>query len=155
VAFGVLIPLGAAYVQLGHLSVTALWAGLPSALLIALVLYINQFPDLRADAATGKRNLVVRLGPDRGRLGYWALVSGAYLILLAGVLVGPLPPLALAGMLSLPLHLRAGALLWRHAHQPAALRPAIVATLSGTLLQGLLTAVGLAATHAVGGFGGA
>jgi 1,4-dihydroxy-2-naphthoate octaprenyltransferase len=152
VAFGVLIPVGAAFVQLGHVSITALWAGLPSALLIALVLYINQFPDLRADAATGKRNLVVRLGPGRGRLGYWAMVAGAYLILLAGVLVGPLPALALVGMLALPLHLRAGTVLWRHAQEPGALRPAIVGTLSGTLLQGLLTAVGLAAAHAVGGF---
>jgi 1,4-dihydroxy-2-naphthoate octaprenyltransferase len=151
VAFGVLIPVGTAFVQLGHVSATALWAGLPSALLIALVLYINQFPDLRADAATGKRNLLVRLGPDRGRLVYWVLVAGAYLILLAGALAGPLPILALMGMLSLPLHLRAGAVLWRHAHQPGALRPAIVATLSGTLLQGLLTASGLATAHVVGG----
>ena len=30
-----------------------LWAGLPFAFLIALVLYISQFPDLRADSISG------------------------------------------------------------------------------------------------------
>lgn len=143
--FGLVIPLGAAYVQLGRLDMLAVWAGLPFAFLIALVLYINQFPDLSADRASGKRNWVVRLGAGSARLGYPLLVAGAYLGLLLAVWPGGLPVYALAAMLALPLHLNALRLLWRQADRPQALRPAIEATLNGSLLHGLLVAAGIAA----------
>jgi 1,4-dihydroxy-2-naphthoate polyprenyltransferase len=142
--FGLLIPLGTAYVQLGRLDALALWVGLPFAFLIALVLYINQFPDLAADRASGKRNWVVRLGPVTGRTGYPLLAAGAYLALLVGVAVGGLPVYALAGLVALPLHLRASRLLWAEADRPARLRPAIEATLNGAMLQGALIAAGTA-----------
>lgn len=143
--FGLVIPLGAAYVQLGRLDALALWAGLPFAFLIALVLYINQFPDLRADSASGKRNWVVRLGTARARGGYPLLLGAAYLSLPLGVLVGRLPVTALLGVATLPLHLQALRLLWREAGRPQALRPAIEATLHACMLHGLLLAGGVAA----------
>ena len=74
--FGVEVPLGAAYVQLGHIDTAALWAGLPFAFLVALVLYVSQFPDLRADAASGKRNWVARLGAQDARVAYPLLTAG-------------------------------------------------------------------------------
>ena len=147
--FGLLIPLGTAYVQLGRADALALWAGLPFAFLIALVLYINQFPDLAADSASGKRNWVVRLGPMTGRIGYPLLAAGAYLALPLGVAVGGLPLYALAGLVALPLHLRATRLLWSAADRPAELRPAIEATLNGAMLQGVLVAAGIALAHLV------
>ena len=143
--FGLVIPLGTAYVQLGRFDALALWAGLPFAFLIALVLYINQFPDRRADDASGKRNLVVRLGAARARYGYPLLLGAAYLSLPLGILAGPLPNPALLALAALPLHLRALRLLWRHAERPQALRPAIESTLNGSMLHGLLLAGGLAA----------
>lgn len=151
VGFGVLIPVGTAYVQLGELSVVALLAGLPMAFLITLILYINQFPDLRADTATGKRHWVVRLGVQRARLGYPLLAGAAYLSLAAAVLAGRLPPLALLALATLPLHLRGGMLLWRNAGRPAALRPAIVGTLGAAMLHGLLLASGLILSTFTGG----
>lgn len=143
VGFGVLIPLGAAYVQLGRLDPVALWAGLPFAFLIAAVLYINQFPDYRADAATGKRNWVVRLGRYRAKTGYPLLIGLSYASLLAGATIGPLPMHALFGFAALPFHVTGSRRLWAHAEQPAALKPAIEATLNGTMLQGILITVGL------------
>ena len=149
VGFGVLIPLGAAYVQLGRLDPVALLAGLPFAFLIAAVLYINQFPDYRADQATGKRNWVVRLGPRRARAGYPVLAGLSYASLLAGVSLGPLPVYALLGFAALPFHVTGSRKLWAHAKQPAALRPAIEATLNGTMLQGILIAVGIVLARTV------
>jgi len=143
--FGLVIPLGTAYVQIHQLDLSVLWAGLPFGFLIALVLYINQFPDLRADAASGKRNWVVRLGARNARLGYPLLVAGAYLSLLLAVLLGGLPVYALLGLAALPLHLRAWRMLWREAGRPQALRPAIEATLNGTMLHGILVAIGITA----------
>jgi 1,4-dihydroxy-2-naphthoate octaprenyltransferase len=142
-AFGLLIPLGTYFVQTGRISPLAMAGGTPYALLIALVLYINQFPDITSDAATAKRNWVVRLGARRARFGYPLLVAGAYLSLLLLLLSGLLPASAGLAFLALPLHLHGARELMRHAATPAALRPAIEATLRGTMLHGLLFAAGI------------
>lgn len=143
VGFGLLIPLGTAYVQLGRVEGLALWAGLPFAFLIASVLYINQFPDLRADSASGKRNWVVRLGAQGARAGYPLLAGAAYLSLLPGIVFGQMPVYALYALVAAPFHLRAMSGLWIHAGNPQALRPAITATLNGAMLHGLLVAAGV------------
>jgi 1,4-dihydroxy-2-naphthoate octaprenyltransferase len=145
IGFGLVIPLGTAYVQLGRVDALVLWAGLPFAFLITLVLYVNQFPDLRTDRASGKRNWVVRLGADGARSGYPLLVAAAYLSLLLAVFLGRLPVYALIGFVTLPLHLRALRILWAEAANPTALRPAIESTLNGTMLHGLLLAAGVMA----------
>ena len=143
--FGLVIPLGTAYAQLGRVDAMTLWAGLPFAFLIVAVLYINQFPDSRADTMSGKRNWVVRLGADSARGGYPLLVAAAYVNLLLGIVLGPIPSHALIGLAALPLHLRASRMLWMEANNPQALRPAITLTLKGTLLHGALIAIGIAA----------
>ena len=151
IGFGSLIPLGTVFVQTGTMSATALLAGLPFALLIALVLYINQFPDLKSDATTGKRNWVVRLGADRARAGYILLAGGAYLSLLLVILAGVVPYTAALAFLALPFHLNGGRALMQYADNPKALRPAIEATLRGTMLNGLLFAAGISLGGLVGG----
>lgn len=143
--FGLIIPLGTAYVQTAVFLPLAAWGGLPFAFLIALVLYINQFPDRRADLASGKRNMVVRLGARRARLGYPLLVTAAYLSLIAGVAVAGLPATSLVALPVLPLHLVAAWRFWGNAEDPQALRPAIAATLNATTAMGVLLALGIAA----------
>lgn len=143
VGFGVLIPVGTVFVQTSALSATALAAGIPFALLIALVLYINQFPDLKSDAATGKRNWVVRLGATRARAGYLILAAGAYLTLLLLLIAGTVPFTAALAFLALPMHLQGARGLMQHSAEPQSLRPAIEATLRGTMLHGLLFSAGI------------
>jgi len=55
-----LVVSGTDFVQRHGLSFTPVAAGLGFSLLVANVLYINQFPDLKADALAGKRTMVVR-----------------------------------------------------------------------------------------------
>ena len=47
-------------------------------ILVAAFLWINQFPDYRADRESGKRNLVVRLGLNRAAFVYVVIVGSAY-----------------------------------------------------------------------------
>jgi 1,4-dihydroxy-2-naphthoate octaprenyltransferase len=138
-----LVVAGTDLVQRGHCAPLPWLAGLPYALWVAGILYINEFPDRRADAAAGKRTLVVRLGPERARWGYPLIVGLAYGILLLDVGRGLLPSATLAAGLALPLAGRAARQLVRHAGQPAALAPAIRAAIAATHLGGLLLAVGL------------
>ena len=66
--FGVLIPLGADYVQRGMLSQLPLWAGIPYALLVANLLVINQFPDRAPTRPPASATGLCAWGP-RGRAG--------------------------------------------------------------------------------------
>jgi 1,4-dihydroxy-2-naphthoate octaprenyltransferase len=105
--FGPLMLLGAYVVQTrGTLTWEPVIASLPIALLVALILYVNEIPDRRGDARAGKRTLPVRLAPSTVIAGYRASVIAAYAILAAGVVAGFLPIPALLALLSIPLALQ-------------------------------------------------
>ena len=65
--FGPLMLLGAYVVQTGGaLAWEPFVASIPVALLVALILYVNEIPDRRGDARAGKRTLPVRFSRDDG-----------------------------------------------------------------------------------------
>ncbi len=97
--YGPLIATGTNMVQRGRISMDVVLASLPLGLLIAAFLWINQFPDYRADRAAGKRNLVVRLGRERASTGFALLVATALLLGLGLPGLG-LPPGLWLGMLA-------------------------------------------------------
>lgn len=137
VAGWLLVCGGADFVQRGSFAAAPWWLGLPFALLVAAILYINQFPDRQGDAAAGKRTLVVRLGAGRARWGYPLLLLLAYGGLVALVLAGELPHAALAGLAGLPFSLQAARCLLRHAGSPGLLLPGIRATILAANLHAL------------------
>ncbi|MDN5276610.1 MAG: 1,4-dihydroxy-2-naphthoate polyprenyltransferase [Clostridiales bacterium] len=104
--FGPLIVLGIYCLQTGRVDLSALWVSIPIGILIANVLWINQFPDYEADARGNKRNWLVRLGKEKGVKVFALLFLAAYLwfILLAIVLKNPF---WLLGLASVPLAVRA------------------------------------------------
>lgn len=61
-AFGCIVTLGTYFVLTGQLSWMAFLIGVPSGLLTANILLINEFPDAESDASTGKNHLVVTFG---------------------------------------------------------------------------------------------
>ena len=75
--------------------------------MIANVLLLNEVPDLEADRAGGRRNLVTTLGRREAVRLYTILEIVAYLWIVAAVGLKLLPPWALLGLLSLPFALGA------------------------------------------------
>jgi 1,4-dihydroxy-2-naphthoate polyprenyltransferase len=124
-----LVVAGADYVQRGAFAPLPWLAGVPYALLVANILYINQFPDREADRASGKLHWVARLRPETAAWGYGLILLLAALVLTAGILLGRLP-LADAGALVawIPAML-AWRQLRRFASTPERLAPAIKLTL--------------------------
>ena len=104
--FGPVMLLGAYVVQTGRISLEALIASVPVAILVALILYVNEIPDRPADAAAGKRTLVVRFSPETVRLAYLGAAIAAFAVIAAGVAVGLLPLPTLVALAALPLALR-------------------------------------------------
>lgn len=87
-AYGPLLVAGTWLVLRGTLPLTTVLLGMPLGLAIGAFLWINEFPDYDADRASGKRNLVVRLGRRRAAAGYALLQVAVYGSLLALPLAG-------------------------------------------------------------------
>ena len=105
--FGPLMLLGAYVVQTeGALSWEPFVASIPVALLVALILYVNEIPDRRGDARAGKRTLPVRFGRTTIVTGYRVAVVAAYAVVVLTVATGTLPVTALIVLLTIPLALQ-------------------------------------------------
>jgi 1,4-dihydroxy-2-naphthoate octaprenyltransferase len=140
------ITVGTDFVQRKGFSVAPFIAGLPYALLVTNLLYINQFPDRTADTAAGKLHWVARLKVQHARWGYALIVGLAYAWLLLSVLLGWLPMFALLAFLALPLSVKASQLLLRHAAQPQQLGDAIKLTIGAMMVHGTLLSLALILT---------
>lgn len=136
-----MVVLGTDFVQRHVFSITPLIIGLGFAFLVANILYINQFPDIRADQAAHKYTVVVRFGLLKARWGYLILMLLGYGWVVAMVLVQYLPTGALASVVPVFLSVLAFSELWRNAHQPAQLAFAIRLTILASLAHGLILSV--------------
>jgi 1,4-dihydroxy-2-naphthoate polyprenyltransferase len=137
--FGVVATCGSAYVQLGRVPAGALAASVPVGLGAVALLLANNVRDLDGDRAAGKRTLAVRLGRDRARDLFAAVVAG---IFLAAALLGLARPPVLVTLAALPLAVGPVRLVRRRSDGPG-----LLAALAGTarlqLAVGLLLAAGL------------
>jgi 1,4-dihydroxy-2-naphthoate polyprenyltransferase len=99
----ILVPLCTYASQTGKLSPLALATTLPGGAAMFAMMLAVEYPDLGVDTASGKRNLIVRLG-ERGVL---PILVGACAAIYAGVLLallaGAPPALAILELLTLPL----------------------------------------------------
>ena len=91
IAFGVLPVCGAAWLQSAVIDLRSVLIALPAGIWVTLILLINEVPDRRADAANGKRTLVVRMGVDGARHLYRALHVVGFAAIVALVVMGALP----------------------------------------------------------------
>lgn len=102
--FGVVAVSGSYYVQVQELPWEVFALAVPVGLIAAATLVVNNVRDVDTDRRAGKRTLAVRLGRDRARLLYAALLAGAYLSL--GAVVAGLCAWVLAPLVTLPLAAR-------------------------------------------------
>jgi len=144
-AYGPLIAAGTYLVQRGEVTPLPVVASIPLGVLIAAFLWINEFPDARADRDAGKRTLVVRLGRDQAATAFAAIVVAAFALL--GVLPAfGVPPAAWLGFIAAPTAVMAVRGLCSDPEDMARVVPA-----QGlTLLTFVLYAVGVAAGLALG-----
>jgi 1,4-dihydroxy-2-naphthoate octaprenyltransferase len=129
---------GADYVQRKAFSLQPLMLGMPYALLVTNLLYINQFPDRKADATVGKRHLVVRLPLSKAVLVYPILAGLALVWLASLVAMGKLPIVTMLSALPVLFSARASWILRKFYAQPAHLLSAIRLTLASMLGHALL-----------------
>jgi 1,4-dihydroxy-2-naphthoate octaprenyltransferase len=147
--FGVLMTVGAYYVQTRAVSTEVVAASIPLAFLIAVVLFINQFQDYEADKATGKHNLVVRLGRARSSIVFTVMLAASYVSLIVGVAAFGVSPFALLALLTMPLAWKAGRTARRFHDDYLRLTPANQSTIMVHMLAALLMTLGYVVQKAV------
>jgi 1,4-dihydroxy-2-naphthoate octaprenyltransferase len=111
-------------------------------LLIAAFLWINEFPDYRADLGAGKRNLVVRLGRPRAARAFALLVAAAVLAV-ALLPASGLPRTVWLGGLFAPLAVGAAVRLLGSPEDTARVVPAQAWMLISFLLYSIGSGAGL------------
>jgi 1,4-dihydroxy-2-naphthoate octaprenyltransferase len=135
---GPLVVMGTYYVQAQRITTEVVLASLPVGLLIAAVLYINEFPDVEADAQAGRKTVPVVIGRARAVTGYIALLIATYVIVVIGSAAGILPVMSLVALLTLPLAYRAVRDAYRYHSDTPKLVPVMATTIQVHLLTGLL-----------------
>jgi len=140
--FGPLMVAGSALVQTGKILPEALLAGIPIGLLVAAIVYMNEFPDHDGDKATGKNTLIVVFGPEKARLGYVFLVVGAFVSIIVMALNGTLPKLSLIALPAAYFGVRAIQTLYKY-YNDRLLIPANAGTINMHLVTGLLFCIGI------------
>jgi 1,4-dihydroxy-2-naphthoate octaprenyltransferase len=145
--FGVLITAGSHFVQTGSVSWECIVASLPLAILIAAVVFINEFQDMNADALAGKRTLVVRMGLRRASNIYSATMLSAFAPAVIGAATGLMPRTTFLALGALPFALKAIAVAREKHSSPKELAPANALTILTHILMGVLLTVGYLVSH--------
>ena len=99
--FGLVAVAGSYFVQVEDLRWEAVALGVPVGLLAAAILVVNNVRDIDTDRRAGKRTLAVKLGRERARSLFVAMVAIAFVVPIA--LVPALSPWLLLPLAALPL----------------------------------------------------
>lgn len=141
-SYGPLVTVGTYLVQRGTVPDRIVLLSLPLGLLVAAFLWINEFPDYQADAMSGKRTLVVRLGRRRAATGF-ALLGLAALAVVALLPLAGLPTTIWLGGIFALAYLPASRTLTTHHDATSAIVPAQAQALRAFLLYAIGASTGL------------
>ena len=141
--FGVLMVIGTHYVLAGGYEDAPWLAAAVPFFLTNNLLLLNQYPDLAADAAAGRRHFPLAFGLPAANSVYGVFVLLAAAAIVAGVGAGVFPPAALIALLPLALALYALSGAVKYGRDIGGQRRYLAANVAVALLAPLLLAVTL------------
>jgi 1,4-dihydroxy-2-naphthoate octaprenyltransferase len=130
IGLGILPVTGAAWLQSDIINLDAILFALPISAWVTAILLINEVPDIRADAATGKNTLPVRLGLGGTAVVYFCLHLAAAIAVAWMAYRGAMPLITILvplGLLVLALKAAAGI------REGVSNRPRLTAAIESTL----------------------
>jgi len=140
--FGVAAVAGSYFAQVRDFSWESLVLSVPIGLIAAAVLVVNNTRDIDTDRRANKRTLAVRVGRERSRRMFAAMVLIAYAVVLVPWVFGPLRAWLLLPLLSLPLAASVIRIVSTHSDGPS-LNRALAKTGQLQLVFCVLLSVGL------------
>jgi 1,4-dihydroxy-2-naphthoate octaprenyltransferase len=150
--FGILPVYGAYYLQTGRIDMTPLSSGCIVGILVFLIIFVNEFPDLPADASANKKTLVVRFGVPAGVWIYRIAVISTFAFLIAGAFANrnALWPTGLYFLFGLPAAV--AAITFVNIHDVSTPGPTQRRACAITIIFHLIGCLALAAGFIIGSF---
>jgi 1,4-dihydroxy-2-naphthoate polyprenyltransferase len=148
--FGIVAVAGSYFVQVQSLPWQAFVCAVPVGLLASAILVVNNVRDLETDRRAGKRTLAVRLGRERTRLLYTAMVASAFVVAPLPWAFGSMTAWLLLTWATIPLAARVARVVRSHTDGPS-LNRALAATGGMQLIFCLLFSAGILASGGIGG----
>jgi 1,4-dihydroxy-2-naphthoate octaprenyltransferase len=139
---GPLAIVGACVAQAATISLASIAIGIAPGIMIANVLYLNEIPDVEADAAGGRKNLPILLGRQRATQLYAVLEALAVAWIPTAVVLRLVPWPTIVALASLPFAIRAINISRRQFSTPNGMVPALGANVTAAYLTIGLSAVG-------------
>jgi len=136
--------LGTYVTQTGIADATAFSIFVPVTILVAMLLFLNEFPDADVDKEAGRRHVVILVGRKRSSRIYVAALIATYASIILSVSLRAAPWSILISLLGLPLAFRAARGALDNYGQVTKLIPAMAMNVLTILLTILLVAVGFA-----------
>ena len=140
--FGLVAVNGSYYVQLEKLAFLPLGLSISIGFLATAILVVNNVRDMDTDKRAGKITLAVRIGRSAARRLYVGLVGGAFVVIVATVVIEGDVWWALLGLLAIPLARKPITAVTQHTDGPA-LNGALAGTGAVLGIFALLTTIGL------------
>ena len=137
-----MIGLGAYVTQTGVIDATGISILVPVTILVALLLFLNEFPDSEIDEGAGRRHLVILLGKSKSAWVYVAGLVATYVSILISIAVKAAPPAVLVTLLTAPIAYKAGRITVQNYDRTTELVPALGTNVLVILATILLLAVG-------------
>jgi 1,4-dihydroxy-2-naphthoate octaprenyltransferase len=141
--FGIFMVMGTDFVLTGSYSWTSFVASLVPFFLVSDLLLLNQFPDVEADRAVGRRHLPIVIGQKASTRVYGLFLVGAYGSIIVGYFCRILPSTGFVALASIALAVPTLRGIIRHAGETAKLIPFMGRNVMITVLTPILLAIGL------------
>jgi 1,4-dihydroxy-2-naphthoate polyprenyltransferase len=138
---GAIPVLGMYFVQAGQFSIPVIIASVPSFILVHNLLLLNEFPDVKADAAAGRKTTPITWGVANAARFFSLMTALVYVWIIGAVIAGLMPFITLIALLTLPMGIKAirGSLKF---DDKAAFIPAMAANVQVVLITQLLMGIG-------------
>jgi 1,4-dihydroxy-2-naphthoate octaprenyltransferase len=136
--------LGVYVTQSSTIDATGIAILIPISILVALLLFLNEFPDAEVDKAAGRRHIVILLGKRGSAWLYVAGQAATYASIILAVAIGAAPVALLVSLLSLPIAYKAARITLKNYDRTAELIPALGSNVIFILSTIALIALGFA-----------
>ena len=138
---GSFVVIGAHYALTRFISTDIIYISLVPGILTALLLFLNEFPDMEADRQGGRRHLVIFFGTKKSAVLYAGAVGLLFSLIAAGPFVENIPYVVLIALVISPLGAITVVHVFRYHDDPPRLVRAQAMNVAMVLLTDLLLAV--------------
>ena len=142
ITLGSFVVIGTYFVQTGEITSGIIWASVSPGILTMLLLLLNEFPDIEADRAGGRRHLVIVFGKRISGIMYSILLMCVYLIFILGAVKGTMPITVLICFITFPVAVYTVYSVLRYGSEKQKIIPALGMNVMVVLITDFLLTVG-------------